>query len=151
MVKWLPDRGEGRRGAEEAPRGSLMAVSPRVACIRLSVSVYICFCVWVNVSVVSVCVFARLVVCHPVRERPLFTCTGLSRGGTVCVVCVCVCVCLCVCVCVVVGGGVSAVIGFQRLPPKPFIFWEKWAIGEGGGARSVLYEPGTTRRGGSTG
>lgn len=62
-----------------------------MACIYRSVYVYICcsLCVcvsasvWVNVTILYICDFARLVVCHSAREQPQFRYTKLSRGGTV--------------------------------------------------------------------
>lgn len=52
-------------------------------------------------------VFVRLVVCQSALERPLFTYTDLSRGGTVCVG---------------VEAGAQQVFGFPWLTPKPFFF-----------------------------
>lgn len=59
-------------------------------------------------------VFVRLVVCQSALERPLFTYTDLSRGGTVCVG---------------VEAGAQQVFGFPWLTPKPFFFFSQGLVG----------------------
>lgn len=94
-------------------------------------------------------VFVRLVVCQSALERPLFTYTDLSRGGTVCVG---------------VEAGAQRVFGFPWLTPKLFFRRGWWDAGSvcvcGGGALEhrhrcvgimIFMSPEQSRRGGSEG
>lgn len=93
-------------------------------------------------------VFVRLVVCQSALERPLFTYTDLSRGGTVCVG---------------VEAGAQQVFGFPWLTPKLFFsegLVERWKCVWWGGALEhrhrcvgimIFMSPEQSRRGGSEG
>lgn len=52
-------------------------------CVYMLLFVCVSASVWVNVTILYICDFARLVVCHSAREQPQFRYTKLSRGGTV--------------------------------------------------------------------